>query len=135
MEADGRLLLTCKPILQVYDSLIPDEERHYSGLVAAHLNIPIHYHVADDYQLYERWDQPELHRPMPHHYPLDGELGRSPEKVVRRSRVVLTGEGGDIIFCPSGSYFDDLLKSRQWGRLAHRNRTEPSSIGVCRPWA
>lgn len=101
----------------VYDSLIPDEERHYSGLVAAHLNIPIHYHVADGYQLYERWDQAELHRPIPQHYPLMASWVDWIKMIVRRSRVVLTGEGGDIIFSPSGSYFDDLLKSMQWGRL------------------
>src|SRR4029077_6645426 len=27
----------------VYDELIPDSERHYAGLVAAHLDIPIHF--------------------------------------------------------------------------------------------
>ncbi|HXM50969.1 MAG TPA: asparagine synthase-related protein [Pyrinomonadaceae bacterium] len=32
----------------VYDRLIPDEERYYSGLVARHLEIPILYNVRDD---------------------------------------------------------------------------------------
>jgi asparagine synthase (glutamine-hydrolysing) len=103
---------------QVYDSLIPDEERHYSGLVATHLNIPIRYHVIDDYQLYERWDQPELHRPMPHHAPLETSWVDLLKMVVGRNRLVMTGQGPDIIFCASDSYLDDLLKSRQWGRVA-----------------
>ena len=31
----------------VYDQLIPDEERHYAGLVAGHIGIPIFYKVLD----------------------------------------------------------------------------------------
>ena len=109
--------------LQVYtdvfgsDSKIPDEERYYSGLVAVHLNLPVHYHEDQDYPLYERWDQAELHRPMPHNYPLMANWVDRLKMAVPGSRVILTGEGGDLIFVPSCSYFDDLLKSRQWGRL------------------
>jgi asparagine synthase (glutamine-hydrolysing) len=99
------------------DSPVPDAERHYAGLVAARLNIPIHYDVAKDYQLYERWDQAELQRPMPHHFPLMATWVDRLNVVVPKSRVVLTGEGGDLIFSPSCSYFDDLRQSRQWGRL------------------
>ncbi len=44
----------------VYDRLIPDRERHYSGLVADALGIPIHYHVVDDYQLFDYRERPEL---------------------------------------------------------------------------
>jgi hypothetical protein len=54
---------------------------------------------------------------MPYNFPLMASCDDSLRTVARKSRVVLTGEGGDIIFIPSGSYFDDLLKSRQWGRL------------------
>ena len=36
----------------VYDRLIPDQERYFSGLVATALDIPIHYLVADDYPLF-----------------------------------------------------------------------------------
>jgi asparagine synthase (glutamine-hydrolysing) len=54
----------------VYDRLIPDEERYYSGIVAESLGIPIHYLTADDYQLYERYSEPELCKPEPVHSPL-----------------------------------------------------------------
>ena len=54
----------------VYDHLIPDTERYYAGLTAAHLRIPIRYQVADDYELFERFHLPELRRPEPENSPL-----------------------------------------------------------------
>jgi asparagine synthase (glutamine-hydrolysing) len=39
----------------VYDRLIPDEERRFAGKVAEFCGIPIHYLVADDYQLFQHW--------------------------------------------------------------------------------
>jgi asparagine synthase (glutamine-hydrolysing) len=79
----------------VYDRLIPDEERHYSGLAARTLGIPIHYLAADDYQPYERWDQPELLRPEPHHEYLSAIIADQFRQLERHSRVALTGYGGD----------------------------------------
>jgi asparagine synthase (glutamine-hydrolysing) len=44
----------------VYDSLIPDEERHYSTLAAQHLDIPITHVNADRYDLFDgEMDQAE----------------------------------------------------------------------------
>jgi asparagine synthase (glutamine-hydrolysing) len=37
----------------VYDSLIPDEERHYSDLAAKHLGIPVTHLNADRYSLFD----------------------------------------------------------------------------------
>jgi asparagine synthase (glutamine-hydrolysing) len=124
---------------EVYDWLIPHEERHYSGLVAAHLNIRIHFHGADDYQLYERWEQNELGRPEPNHYPLMAAWVDLMNMIVGQSRVVLTGNGGDSILCPSGSYLYDLLKSLQVGRLTKelaqclRYRRRPY-LGIRKLW-
>ena len=43
-----------------YDTLIPDEERHYSSLAARHLGIPITHLNADRYSLFDgKMDQPE----------------------------------------------------------------------------
>ncbi|HMH50412.1 MAG TPA: asparagine synthase-related protein [Candidatus Acidoferrum sp.] len=98
----------------VYDHLMPDSERHYSGLVAKHLDIPIHYQVVDAYKLYERWKEPGFMRPEPIHAPLD-VIGRD---VIRRAsadaRVILRGDGGDPLFIPSGRRLATLLAS---GRL------------------
>ncbi len=94
----------------VYERLIPDEERHYAGLVAQALRIPIHYLVADGYKLYERWDQPELCTPEPSHQPLAAMAADQLREVAARQRVVLTGCGADPALCTSLSFhFSKLL--------------------------
>jgi len=55
----------------VHDWLIPDEERHFVGLISKHLNLPVHFIVADNYRLFERFDQPEPCTPEP----VDSALG------------------------------------------------------------
>ncbi len=52
-------------ITSVYDRLIPDSERHYAGLVADYLNIPIRYDVRDDETSIADWDQVSVHTPEP----------------------------------------------------------------------
>ncbi len=101
----------------VYDRLMPDTERHYSGLVAAHLAIPIHYHVEDDYKIYERADQPEMHWPEPYHYPQVASWVDMISRVLGHSRVILTGQGGDPILYPSPSYFYKMLKNLRMGQI------------------
>jgi asparagine synthase (glutamine-hydrolysing) len=99
----------------VYDTLIPDEERHYSGLAAEALGIPIHYLKVDDYLLYERWDQKELHSPEPFSHPM-AVMGFDFYKLLEgRSRVALTGSGGDPLFYTT--QLVDLVKGLSWGRL------------------
>ena len=49
-----------KAFTYVYDRLIPDEERHYAGIVADHLNIPIHFMVMDDEKWFGGWDRAEF---------------------------------------------------------------------------
>ena len=100
----------------VYDRLIPDEERYYSGLVAEALGIPIHYQVADDYELFERWDQPQITRqPEPINGPLAAASFDQSQEIASHSRVLLSGNGGDPVLYPSTSYFFYLLKKLQFG--------------------
>ena len=99
----------------VYDSLIPHEERRWAGLVARHLDLPIDYVPADDYQLFERWDDPSLHTPEPQGNP----LWALPVDVARRAnagghRVVLTGEAGDAVSAPSHTLPDLLATGHAW---------------------
>jgi len=109
---------------EVYDRLMPDRERHYSGLVAAHLGIPIHYHLEDDYKLYERMDQPELHWPEPYHLPLVASWVDLISRVLGHSRVILTGQGGDPILYPSLSHFSKMLKNLRMGQIIRE-------VGLC----
>ena len=101
----------------VFDSLIPDEERHYATLVAEALKIPIEFHAGDDVGL---WKDPDLQGsgwPEPVHSPSSGGRLSQLRQVAARGRVVLTGFGGDPAFsCLLSVHFSKLLKERQFGR-------------------
>jgi asparagine synthase (glutamine-hydrolysing) len=103
----------------VYDELIPDEERHFTGIVGRALNIPVTYLVADGYRLFERQDQEELNAPEPLDDPVSvafmADLYR---QIIAHARVALTGEGGDPAFLGSAVYALSLLKAGRLGRLA-----------------
>lgn len=100
----------------VCDRLIPDQERYYSGLAAESLGIPIHYLVADDYRLYERYDQPEMRKPEPVHSPWAAITLDQYRRVTTHTRVTLTGEGGDAVLRGSFSHLINLFRSLQFGR-------------------
>ena len=103
----------------VYDHLIPDQERHFSGLVAKHLGIPIHYIAADKYQLYERWDQPETWSPEPVHNPQAAMVAAAFRGASAIGRVFLTGWDGDALLSESlRPHFRILAKKRRYARLA-----------------
>ncbi|MGA9378217.1 MAG: asparagine synthase C-terminal domain-containing protein, partial [Phormidium sp.] len=103
----------------VYDKLIPDKERYYSGLVAEALGIPIHYLVADDYKLFDLVEQLELPRPEPRDLSLIAISVEQFQRVATHSRVVLDGNGGDPVFYSWGAYFHvvHLLKNLEFGQL------------------
>ncbi|HKU76513.1 MAG TPA: asparagine synthase-related protein [Pyrinomonadaceae bacterium] len=76
----------------VYDSLIPDEERHYSSLAAKHLDIPITQLNADAYSLFEgEMDQAEPFLISP----LTGQFNDLLRLCAAFSPVALTGYDGD----------------------------------------
>jgi asparagine synthase (glutamine-hydrolysing) len=78
----------------VYDSLIPDEERHYSGVAARHLGIPITHVNADRYSLFDgEMDQPEPFLVSP----LTGQFNHLLRLCSEFSPVALTGYDGDAL--------------------------------------
>jgi asparagine synthase (glutamine-hydrolysing) len=93
----------------VFDRLIPDEERYYTGVVSRHLQVPIEFLPLDDYALFGR--QSDLRCPEPVHNPQGAAWVDLINLAASRSRVVLTGEGGDEILCASKSYIYGLA----WG--------------------
>ena len=103
----------------VYDHLIPDQERHFSGLVAKHLQIPIHYISADNFQLYEGWNHPEMCSPEPVHNPQAAVSAAAFRGAAGLSRVFLTGWDGDALLSESlRPHFWALAKNKQYIRLA-----------------
>jgi asparagine synthase (glutamine-hydrolysing) len=101
----------------VFDSLIPHEERHYAGLVADALKIPIEYQVSDHGKMFERADQPEYYSSEPVHSAWPDSTRDQLRRLATRSRVALTGFGGDPVLCGRISvHFRQLIEAKQFGR-------------------
>jgi asparagine synthase (glutamine-hydrolysing) len=101
----------------VYDKVIPDTERHYSGLFAKSLGIPIEYLAADHYVTAAQADFPEVRSPQPDDNVL-GAIAPDFHKLASgASRILLTGQGGDVGLSPSNSHFRRLLGARRLGRF------------------
>jgi len=103
----------------VWERLFPDDERHYAGLVADALRIPIHFLAGDGYGLYERWEQPELRTPEPVHNPTTLALDFDHfARVSTHCRVMLYGEGPDnAMYYEWRPYVLHMLRTFRWGRL------------------
>ncbi|MCA1649552.1 MAG: asparagine synthase C-terminal domain-containing protein, partial [Acidobacteria bacterium] len=99
-----------------YDRLIPDEERHYAGLVAAALNIAMHYLAVDDTALFERCDEPGFQPAEPLDEPLRTMTIDLFSQIARHCRVALAGDGGDSALSASSNR--DFLSLLTAGRPA-----------------
>ncbi len=113
-DSQGRL----RAYAAVYDRLIPDRESDYASRVAKFCGIPLTFLVADDYQLFEHWQEGDQGTPEPCDQPL-GALDRDLyAKISAHARVVLTGEGGDPCLVPSPEAVGKLLKAGKFWELA-----------------
>ena len=100
-----------------FHRLIPDEERHFSGLAAAALGIPIYYLAADDYRPFQDVATGSRHFPEPVDDPfsaisMDAWLygqshSRRAERRWRRSALLYS----------SPAYLMNLLCRGCWGAL------------------
>ena len=80
----------------VYDTLIPDQERHYSTLAAEHLGIPITHVNADRYSLFDEQVPDEMDQPEPFLIsPLTGQFNDLLRRCADFAPVALTGYDGD----------------------------------------
>jgi asparagine synthase (glutamine-hydrolysing) len=109
--ADGLCAYT-----EVFDSLIPHEERRYAKLVADALEIPIEFQ-PDEMGLRECGNHEDSAWPEPVHSPgSDGEFEQI-SQIAARHRVALTGFGADpALSCLLSVHFSLLLKKGQLGR-------------------
>jgi asparagine synthase (glutamine-hydrolysing) len=103
----------------VVDCLIPDSERHYAGLAASALNIPIEFQTADNCQLFGHAIKPEYRAPIPEHSAWPDHISDVLRSIAVKSRVALTGQGGDPGFSSRiTAHFLDLLRGKQIIRAA-----------------
>jgi asparagine synthase (glutamine-hydrolysing) len=80
----------------VYDSLIPDEERHYSTLAAQHLRIPITHLSADRYSLFDEQVPGEMDQSQPFLISaMTGQFNDLLRLCADFSPIMLTGYDGD----------------------------------------
>jgi len=87
---------TLHAITSVYDRLIPDRERHFAGLVADRLKIPIRFDVRDDEPSIADWGRTSARTPEPVENPPAFAAGLVFfENVSRDARVLFYGEGPD----------------------------------------
>jgi asparagine synthase (glutamine-hydrolysing) len=84
----------------VYETVAADEERYYSSLVAARLNIRIDHLPLDAYTLFERWDNGGL-PPEPTTEPMTATTADMLARAADHGASVLTGDGGDPLLLPS----------------------------------
>lgn len=116
--------LSIRLCTNVYDRLIPDEERLFAGQVAESLGLPIHFEVLDDARLYAGWDRPglELQEPAENFgaEPLSGAL----EEFLGDCRVVLTGFGGDPALAAPRAFVTRCILNGDIGKLLH-------GVGTC----
>jgi len=102
---------------EVFDRLIPHEERRYAGMVAKALKIPIQFQISDDSGACKCLDR-HARFPEPVHSPWSGRgLSLLREMAITR-RIALTGFGGDPTLSSLLTvHFLQLLKGRHFGRL------------------
>ena len=101
-----------------FDKLIPHEEKHYSGLVAKSLHLPIHFLNGDDCHLFDLYDDPNFRTPEPMHYAMGCRNADPAKEIAAFSRVALAGFGGDpALACLLTAHFSRLYKARKYGRM------------------
>jgi asparagine synthase (glutamine-hydrolysing) len=103
----------------VYDRLVRDEERHYAGLAASSLGIPIRFYPADDFALYERFGELMGRFPDPYHAPDNAAGFEMVRRAAGDARVMLTGFDADTLLNePPRPYLRTLAAGLRLARLA-----------------
>jgi asparagine synthase (glutamine-hydrolysing) len=129
-----------KAFTYVYDQLIPDQERHYAGLVASYLDIPIHFAVLDDKKWFDGWDREGFRFPEP----IVNDSLWNDDDCVRKAaldddvRVFYNGWGPDTMLSEPTRYLRLLRHGRigdfirQTGGFIMRYRQRPlAAVGRC----
>lgn len=100
----------------VFDRLFVDEERHYAGLAARHLGLPIQFFPGDGYGL--RAGLEGRCSPEPANDPQMALMFDLCRERAAQERVILTGWDGDALLNESPKpYFRHLWRTGQGGRL------------------
>lgn len=103
----------------VHERLIPHEEKHYAGLVAQALHLPIQFIDGDNCGLFDTYEDPSYRTPEPSHFPMGFRSANPYDQIVGFSRTALSGFGGDpALACLLSAHFRRLGRERRFGRMA-----------------
>jgi asparagine synthase (glutamine-hydrolysing) len=103
----------------VHERLIPHEEKHYAGLVAQALHLPVQFINGDNCRLFDTYDDPAYRTPEPSHFPMGFRNANPFEHIAQFSRTALSGFGGDpALACLLSAHVRRLYKERRLGRMA-----------------
>lgn len=102
----------------VYEFLIPDTEKDFAGEIGVFLRIPLNFIAMDKFELYERWEDPELSRPEPVDTPFLSAIFDTYRNISTHCRVLLSGEGSDnLMDFQMRPYLRDLRRHTEWRRV------------------
>ncbi len=117
---------------EVFDSLVPHEERYYATLAASALKIPIEYLVSDSQQIFGRAVEPGYRLPQPMHLAWPDTSTDLLRQIGATSRIALTGFGADPAFSARITvHFRQLIKRGRFDRAlvdAGRYLTRPGRL-------
>jgi asparagine synthase (glutamine-hydrolysing) len=103
-----------------FETLMPDEEKHFSMLVARHLGIDLVQRARDDLTYDPAWRTRPIHTAEPCLSIVRAEFDRQIAREQQsRAPVWLYGEGPDnALLFERGAYISWLVERRDWWRLA-----------------
>jgi asparagine synthase (glutamine-hydrolysing) len=102
----------------VFDHLIPDQERYYSGLVTEALGIRQHIHTADEFEFFAGVAGRDWRSPEPMNLPRWEWHVRSLNRIAAICPVLLTGiDGQSALLCSLPEHWKSLLRSGRLGRF------------------
>jgi hypothetical protein len=102
----------------VYDHLIPDDERHFAGLVARALGIPIRFVPADDFEVFADPPAGNWRPPEPVGDPFWADQLSVASSAASVAPVFLTGWDGDApLRADVRLHWRDRVRRRQWRHL------------------
>lgn len=81
----------------IYRDRIPDREEKYAQMAADALGMPLHFLLADDYQLFQGWELPYLQTPEPNLNPFPLQDLHQYQQIATHSCIGLYGQGGDEV--------------------------------------
>jgi asparagine synthase (glutamine-hydrolysing) len=106
----------------VFDPLVPDDEERFAVAVARRLGLEHEIIRADRHRLFERWDQPGYRKEEPTNDPFSAITTDQFRRAAGHAPVMLSGQGGDVVFYASHPYFYALLRrgrvDRFFGEIA-----------------